>query len=63
MEHMLKYLGELDCEADLAFIIGEREAARAWCGKLCYFIDLSSRRVFGVSDVYADSLFESGAVV
>ena len=63
MEHMLKYLGELDCEADLASIIGEQEAARAWRGKLCYFLDLSSRHVFGVSDVYADSLFESGAVV
>lgn len=63
MEHILKYLGELDCDADLASIVGEQEAARAWCGKLCYFLDLSSRRVFGVSDVYADSLFESSAVI
>ena len=63
MEHMLKYLGELDCEADLASIVGEQEAARAWCGKLCYFLDLSSKHAFGVSDVYADSLFESGAVI
>lgn len=63
IEHMLKYLGELDCEADLASIVGEQEAARAWCGKLCYFLDLSDRHVFGVSDVYADSLFESGAVI
>lgn len=63
MEHMLKYLGEFDCEADLASIIGEQEAARAWCGKLCYFLDLDSKHVFGVSDVYADSLFESGAVI
>lgn len=23
MEHMLKYLGELDCEADLASIVGD----------------------------------------
>ena len=63
MEHTMKYLGEFDCEADLAYIIGEQEAARAWCGKLCYFLDLDSKRVFGVSDVYADSLFESGAVI
>lgn len=63
MEHMLKYLGELDCKADLASIVGEQEAARAWCGKLCYFLDISNKHVFGVSDVYADSLFESGAVI
>lgn len=62
-EHMLKYLGELDCEADLASIVGEKEAARAWGGKLCYFMDLDDRHIFGVSDMYADSLFESGAVV
>lgn len=63
MDNMLKYLGEIDCEADLAAAVGEQEAARAWHGKLCYFLDLSSRRVFGVNDIYADSLFESGAVV
>lgn len=27
MEHMLKYLGELDCEADLASIVGEQQAS------------------------------------
>ena len=63
MEHMLKYLGELDCEADLASIVGEQEAARAWRGKLCYFLDLDSKRVFGVSDVYSACPFESGSVI
>lgn len=41
MEHMLKYLGELDCEADLASIVGDQEAARSWHGKLCYFSTLT----------------------
>lgn len=29
MEHMLKYLGELDCEADLASIVGEHGAGNS----------------------------------
>ena len=29
MENMLKYLGELDCEADLASIVGEHGAGNS----------------------------------
>ena len=63
MEYTLKYLGEFDCKADLASIVGEQKATRAWHGKLCYFLDLSSGNVFGVNDVYADTLFDSEAVI
>lgn len=59
---MLKYLGEIDCFEDLANIVGEDEAIKAWRGKANYFRDLSNA-VFGVGDYEADFIFENDEVV
>ena len=60
---MLKYLGEIDCLGDLADIVGEDVANKAWRGKLNYFKDLSNNNVFGVGDYEADFIFENEEVV
>lgn len=52
---MLKYLGEIDCFEDLANIVGEDDAIKAWRGKANYFRDLSNA-VFGVGDYEADCI-------
>lgn len=60
---MLKYLGEIDCLGDLADIVGEDVANKAWRGKLNYFKDLSNNNVIGVGDYEADFIFENEEVV
>lgn len=59
---MLKYLGEIDCIADLVEMVGEEAANKAWRGKLNYFKDLRDGIVFGVSDFLADTIFETEEV-
>lgn len=60
---MLKYLGEIDCVEDLIDLVGEDEGFKAYHGKLNYFKDLSTNKIFAVSEFAAESIFESGEVV
>lgn len=60
---MYYFLGEIDCESDLGDLIGMEKASQVFKGKLNYFLDLGSGNVFGASDYFADSIFESGEVV
>ena len=60
---MLRYLGEMDCMADLIDVVGEDAWRRAWHGKLNYFKDLDSEVVFGVGDYQADLIFENEDIV
>lgn len=60
---MLKYLGEIDCLLDLADMVGEDAANKAWHGKLNYFKDLSDGSVYGVGDLGADYIFENEEVI
>lgn len=59
---ILKFLGEIDCFADLADVVGDEEATRAFKGKLNYFLNINDGSVFGVSDFAADSIFDSDEV-
>ena len=53
---MLRFLGELDCFEDLAWIVGRKKAEESWSGKLNYFQDGDD--VFGCSDFVADMYFD-----
>lgn len=60
---MYRFLGEFDCEADLADAIGSETAAAVWEGKSNYFHHLETGFIFGVPDFMADAIFDSGNVL